>query len=212
MHPDLADLLSLRDEPEAESPVAQHVAGCNVCRAEVERLQRVRSMLRAAPDVSGEDRWPQIAAQLADSRPARAWPRPTWRFAGTLAAVMTVAVVLALFDGSAPPVMESDRPGGDATLGSAAAADSVATLMQESKRLEALLDSIPDEPRVARAATVMTAAGLEDRIAWLDVAIGAGDASNADASTVAPLWQQRVDLLNSLVAVRYAQARTASYY
>jgi hypothetical protein len=124
---------------------------------------------------------------------------------------MAIAVALTLFDGSTRQVAVT---GASVDSNAAAAADpdkdSVATLMRESKRLEALLDSIPEESRVARAATVMTAAGLEDRIAWIDVAIGAGEASNRDAAAVAPLWQQRVDLLNSLVAVRYAQARTAS--
>lgn len=212
MHPDLADLLSLSDAPEAQGPVAQHVAGCGLCRAELERLQRVRLTLRAAPDVHGEDRWPRIAALLANPKRARAWPQPTWRFAGAFAALMAVAVALALFDGAARQVAETDAPArGETRVANAAPGESVATLMQESKRLEAMLATIPEESRVARAATVMTAAGLEDRIEWIDLAIGAGEASNVDASAVAPLWQQRVDLLNSLVAVRYAQARTASF-
>jgi len=211
MHPDLADLLSLRDGSDAQGPVAQHVAGCAVCRAEVERLERLQSSMRAAPDIAGADRWPEIAALVTRPRTARSWPQPTWRFAGTLAAIMAIAVALALFDGSTRQVAVT----GAAVNSSAAVAadsnkDSVATLMQESKRLEALLAALPEESRVARAATVMTAAGLEDRIEWIDLAIGAGAASNTDASAVAPLWQQRVDLLSSLVAVRYAQARTAS--
>jgi hypothetical protein len=70
---------------------------------------------------------------------------------------------------------------------------------------------MPEEPRVARAATVLTAAGLEDRIEWVDVAIGANAAASTGAATAAPLWRQRVDLMNSLVAVRYAEARTTSY-
>jgi hypothetical protein len=211
MHPDLADLLSLRDGPDTQGPVAQHVAACAVCRAQVERLERLRSSMRAAPDIAGEDRWPEIAALVTGPRTARPWPQPTWRLAGTVAAIMAIAVALTLFDGSTRQVAVT---GASVDSNAAAAADpdkdSVATLMRESKRLEALLDSIPEESRVARAATVMTAAGLEDRIAWIDVAIGAGEASNRDAAAVAPLWQQRVDLLNSLVAVRYAQARTAS--
>jgi hypothetical protein len=167
--------------------------------------------MRTAPDAAGEDRWSEIAARLAGPQIIRPWPKPTWRFAGTFAAVMAVAVALALFDGATRQGAGTDRPaGGEAQVATAEASDSVAALMQESKRLETLLASIPEESRVARAATVMTTAGLEDRIQWIDVAIGAGEASNSDASTVAPLWRQRVDLLNSLVAVRYAQARTAS--
>jgi len=201
--------LILRDEPEAQGALAEHIAGCAACRAELERLQRLRTAMRTAPDMAGRDQWPEVSARLEGRRPSSALPRPTWRVAGTLAAVMAIAVGLALFDGS---TLQVENRGGQAQVPqSGSGRNSVAALMQESRRLESLLAAMPEEPRVARATTVMTTAGLEDRIEWVDLAIGARAASSSDAATVEPLWRQRVDLMNSLVAVRYAEARTTSY-
>lgn len=208
MHPDLAELLTLRDRAGDSGPVAEHVAGCAVCRAELERLQQLQNTMRAAPDVSGEDRWAAIAARLHEPKaPARAWPRPSWRTAAAVCGALAIAVGLALFNGSTPMPVQPNA-GAAATEPNDQA---VAALMAESKRLERLLAAIPQESRVARGATVMTTAGLEDRIEWVDLAIGDGAARDPDPAAVAPLWRQRVDLLNSLVAVRYAEARTTTY-
>lgn len=212
MHPDLAELLILRDAARSDGPAAEHVTGCATCRAELERLRQLRTTLRVLPDIGGPDRWPEVAARL-DGRAAsvRPLPRPTWRLAGTMAAVLALAVGLAIFDGSTRPGTEIAEPQPAATAVADANDSSVQALMDESKRLEGLLAAIPDEPRVARATTVMTTAGLEDRIQWVDLAIGAGEERNFDSTTVMPLWRQRVDLMKSLVAVRYAEARTVAY-
>jgi len=212
MHPDLAELLSLRGAPESQAPAARHVAECATCRAELERLERLRAAMRTAPAPSGPDRWSEIALALDGSARALPWPRPGWRLAGSLAAGFAVAVGLALFNGSTPRVSDAARtPAADARDRPAPAPRAVAALMEESKRLESLLATMPAEPRVVRAGTVLTADNLEDRIAWVDLALDARDANGVDATAAVPLWRQRVDLLNSLVAVRYAQARTASY-
>jgi hypothetical protein len=212
MHPDLAELLSLRDGPEAQGPAARHVASCAACRAELERLQRLRVAMRSRPLPDGRDRWSAVALALDGASSARPWPRPGWRMAGGLAAVLAVAAGLAVFSGSAPRIADPAVPSAvDRPSTVAGSPDSVAALMEESKRLESVLAAIPAEPRVVRAGTVLTAASLEDRIEWVDLALGAREAGDVDARVTVPLWRQRVDLLNSLVAVRYAQARTASY-
>jgi len=204
--------LKLRDASRSDGPAAEHVAGCDLCRTELERLRQLRTTLRALPDVGGPDSWPEVASRIdSTAAPLRPMPRPTWRLAGTMAGVLAIAVGLAVFDGSTPQRIQvpDQMP---ANSRSAAASDSsVVALMEESKQLERLLAAIPDEPRVARATTVMTAAGLEDRIQWVDLAIGAGEERDFDSTTVMPLWRQRVDLMKSLVAVRYAEARTAAY-
>jgi hypothetical protein len=212
MHPDLAELLTLREERDRQGPVALHVAGCTVCRSELERLQRLRAALQSAPGERGPDHWPQVAARLDSPAAAAHWPRPGWRLAGGLAAVLAIAVGVALLNRPTPQASGASPVAGiNAPSPAAGARESVAALMAESKRLESVLARIPGEPRVVRAATVMTAAGLEDRIEWIDLALGADSTSSLNSGNVAPLWRQRVDLLNSLVAVRYAQVRTASY-
>lgn len=213
MHPDLADLLTLRDEARADDPLAGHVATCVRCRAELERLEQLRKLLRAAPDVQGDDHWPAVAARLGgETAPVRALPRPTWRAAAAVCGALAIAAGLAFFKGATPTTVVRSTSTSTAVVPTQVDGDlAVAELMEESKRLERLLAAIPDEPRVARGATVMTAAGLEDRIEWLDLAIGAGVERDIDAQAVAPLWRQRVDLMHSLVAVRYAEARTTAY-
>jgi hypothetical protein len=215
MHPDLAELLSLRDHPQTgglgpDGAASQHVAGCAICSAELERLRRLRVAMQNVPVPAGRDQWQEIAARLDGRSPARQWPRPGWGLAGGLAATLAVAVGVALFRGPATHIAVTSATAGGGTSGELPA-DSVASLMEESKRLESVLAAFPAEPRVARAGTVLTAAGLEDRIEWIDLALGAPNTGNFEITAAAPLWRQRVDLLNSLVAVRYAQVRTASF-
>jgi hypothetical protein len=221
MHPDLAELLSLRDrllsgDGAPESPAAQHLAGCAPCRLEFERLQRLRVAMRNAPAPLGAERWPEhgwsaVSARLGRRESRLAWPRPGWRMAGGLAGALLIAVGLAFVSGRITHRAELTQP-----VVSASAADSlppgdeVAALVAESQRLESVLAALPAEPTVARAGTVFTAAGLEERIEWIDFALGERSVRQADSARAQPLWQQRVDLLNSLVAVRYAQARTVS--
>lgn len=217
MHPDLAELLSLRDRPVSDgrasgNRAALHLAGCALCRAEFERLQRLRVAMRNAPAPGGEDQWLAISARLEHRATRPGWPRPGWRMAGGLAGALVIGVGLAFFDGRTAHRQDSMQAaptrGGVETM---PPADALAALLAESQRLESVLAAIPAERTVVRAGTVLTAAGLEDRIAWVDLALGEHSARQADGARATPLWQQRVDLMNSLVAVRYAQARTVRY-
>jgi hypothetical protein len=221
MHPDLAELLSLRDRPLAgadapASPAALHLSECAPCRLEFERLQRLRVAMRNAPAPSGAERlpehgWSAVSARFARREPQLAWPRPGWRMAGGLAGALMIAVGLAFFSGRTTHREELTQAVVSPSAADAVpAGDRVAALMAESQRLESLLAALPSEPTVARAGTVFTAAGLEDRIEWIDYALGERSVRQADSARAQPLWQQRVDLLNSLVAVRYAQVRTVS--
>jgi hypothetical protein len=92
---------------------------------------------------------------------------------------------------------------------SAAPAVERQSLIAESQRLEQLLTELPGEPRLTRAATALTVADLEDRIRWVDYGLALHNETGVDPSQSQQLWRERVDLLNSLIAVRYAQARTA---
>jgi hypothetical protein len=83
-------------------------------------------------------------------------------------------------------------------------------LVRQSQQLEAKLNSLPEEPRVTRAQTALTLADIEDRIRWVDYQLALGMEAGLEPQAAQALWRQRVDLLNSLVAVRYAQAQTHS--
>ncbi|HZC77086.1 MAG TPA: hypothetical protein VE258_05025, partial [Ktedonobacterales bacterium] len=56
--------MKLRDSSRSDGPAAEHVAGCKLCRTELERLRQLQTTLRALPDVAGPDRWPEVAARL----------------------------------------------------------------------------------------------------------------------------------------------------
>jgi hypothetical protein len=84
-------------------------------------------------------------------------------------------------------------------------------LVAESQRLESLLAALPREPRLTRARTALTVADLEDRIQWVDYRLGLAHEAGLAAEPSERLWRERVDLLNSLVAVRYAEARTVAF-
>jgi hypothetical protein len=86
-----------------------------------------------------------------------------------------------------------------------------ADLLAESQRLESLLASLPAEPRITRAQTELTVADLEDRLQWVDYRLNLASEAGLGGRDADLLWRERVDLLNSLVAVRYAQTRTVAF-
>ncbi len=134
--------------------------------------------------------------------------RTTW-FAG--AGVAAAAILAALiFPGLVNPpaetfpVVPSSLPTNTAEL------STLQTLMVQSRQLESDLRSLPDEPRVMRASTVATISDLEDRIAAIDYQLNNPDVQmTSDDKEL--FWRERVRLMNSLLALRYAQAQRAAF-
>ena len=84
---------------------------------------------------------------------------------------------------------------------------SYAPLIVESARLERVLAGLPPPRPVVVGTTAGTVVGLEDRIAYVDAQL-----SYAAARDLAPpyrkaLWGERVELMNALVQVRFAQSQ-----
>lgn len=84
---------------------------------------------------------------------------------------------------------------------------SYAPLIVESARLEKVLAEMPAPPPLVVGATAGAIVGLEDRIAYVDAQL-----SYAAARDLAPLyrkalWGERVELMNALVQVRFAQTQ-----
>ncbi len=92
--------------------------------------------------------------------------------------------------------------------GTASPAPDLGQLQAESRYLErAVLDLDGNTEGMAMSAdTASTVAALEDRIALVDYQINSAPTQQAGNLDLALLWKQRVDLLQSLAAVRYAQA------
>jgi hypothetical protein len=102
------------------------------------------------------------------------------------------------------------QAGAGAPVALASAEPSIGDLKQRSQRLEAVLAALESRPRVTTARSAGTIAELEDGIALVDYQIGQAGAGPADSALHRALWKKRVELMESLVTVRYAGERADS--
>jgi DNA-directed RNA polymerase specialized sigma24 family protein len=79
----------------------------------------------------------------------------------------------------------------------------IQSLVSRSQRLEAVLNTLPPRPTVERAATSVAIDELQTRIQILDQQLSA---AADDRHQTQRLWSARVQLMNSLIYVRYAEA------
>jgi hypothetical protein len=86
-----------------------------------------------------------------------------------------------------------------------------AALVAQSAELERALDTLPAPRAVMRAGTAGTIASLEDRIAQIDRELMVATAAGVDSGQQAPLWQDRVEVMNALLQVRYANSQAFIY-
>lgn len=215
MHASFEQLLKLRDDRPADATLAAHVRNCAECRAELAQLQNRTDELRALPDRwTAPERWSDIRAVL--TAPAFAdgetRARPGWWLPAACAAVVVAAVMLTL---DRRVVMNGAEENAAVRSGLrtelAAQLPRPGELIEESQRLEQLLAVFPAESRVIRASTALTVADLEDRIQWVDYRLNLSAEAGLGADQSERLWRERVELLNSLVAVRYAETRTRAF-
>ena len=224
MHANIEELLSLGDgEGDA---AATHVATCAECRAELERLRRVRTALAGLPlQQPASAVWTEITQRAArQPKHSRAW-----MFVGGMgvaAALMLVGLLVLRAERpatptSSPPLASTTSPvDGNDTQTVAPATQSVApatpaddrdALIERSRRLEAALAAVRFRPQVVNAGTAMTIETLEDHIAFVDYRLSMEAEDPLPPEQERRLWQQRVELMDSLVNVRYAQLQRAAY-
>jgi hypothetical protein len=186
--------------------------------ARLDDLIRLRTALRQLPQFEPPlQAWDHIAQRLAASAvqaPARdvqpASLPPRWRAPASAAAVLAVASLAAVLASSAwwPPVREAGQGPG---VAGPASESPIAALMARSQALEATLQSLPQRPAVEVAANAVAIDALQSRIRVLDAALEDDPAAGGNADQARELWGARVQLLNSLVGVRYAEAVRAGY-
>lgn len=87
----------------------------------------------------------------------------------------------------------------------------VADLVAQSQALDRLLQILPERPRVERVSTAATLDTIEQRIQWLDFQLSDGPDGTLSERQAQQLWHERVDLMDSLVKVRYAQTHRSSF-
>ena len=208
MHAGIDELLKLRDGEHAPAALA-HVRDCARCRAELARLDGLRAELRELPStVVPPERWGAIRAALI-TRAEEVMPsrRPGW-FVPVASAALVLVAVLVTLNGRRPDFSAETETRVTSTTPLQV---SRRALVAESQRLESLLASLPNQPRLTRAQTALTVADLEDRIQWVDYRLNLASEAGLADEPAEKLWRERVDLLNSLVAVRYAEARTVAF-
>jgi len=139
------------------------------------------------------DTWQAVLAARAarEARVDRRWPLA---FA---AAVMVATAGIAFWLQSAQRALVAG-----ATPAPAVAADGARA---ESERLERILAQLP-ERRSMRGSTAFTVAELEDRLALVDDHLSRVTLEPNAPERSERLWRERVDVLYSLVQVRYSDA------
>jgi len=225
MHASIEQLLNLRDASPEASDVAAHVNGCERCQAELGRLRIVQVGLQSLPEIQApEGAWQAISRGRAGSKNSAPMAFTGWFWAGSLAAGLAVAVVLFGLlnqvprgpESGADSAMSGTTPvlvsrSGAETAASQVKPEGMAQLMARSQQLEQVLRAMPDGPQVVSADTAGTISVLEDRVAMIDYRLSMGEQPELSPVQLQRLWQERVDVMNSLVQVRYAQAQRASF-
>ena len=136
--------------------------------------------------------------------------RPSTWYGGLGLAAAVVLAVIVVPKMSETPLPDASTVPQVATQSSPVELNAVQALMAESRQLESDLRSLPEEPRVMRAATAATLSELEDRIAAIDYQLNdSGVAMTREEKEI--FWRERVRLMKSLVQLRYAQAQRAAF-
>lgn len=166
---------------------------------ELEQQQAVARLLRELPDAGARPYdWREFQR--------RAQPAAAVRVAGMRALAVAVVIALAALAAairlgagprphSPPPVTAASAP----TSGDPAGAE------REDAAARYWLERLPREPAVVRVGRRAAVETLEDHIAQVDDLLSTGRAGRAPAARLQALQQERTQLVNSLVQVRYAE-------
>jgi hypothetical protein len=207
MHASIDHLLSLRDGQPVDAATAAHVEQCARCSAELRKLRETRVKLQSLPQLDAPSSFQEI--QRAMARPVAAPRRVvSARLVAVLAFVtLTSIFFVALRDETRPVVAEHQ---GEPVERQTSPIDVIETarvpeLVARSQQLEGLLQQLPERPRIERVSTAAMIDTIEDRIQWLDFQLSDAPDSGLNEEQTRRLWRERVELMDSLVKVRYAE-------
>ena len=163
-----------------------------------------------------ESAWADIRQRLEAQVDAQAQPAATSQIAvaATVCAVLLTTIATVAF--------VSNRSSHDRTATAPAAlapsrrddaarnADIRFDWIAQSKRLDDVMRRLPQRPRVERLDTAAAVDALQSRIQWLDYQLSyAADVGLTERQTQT-LWQDRVQLMDSLVKVRYVETQSVN--
>ena len=221
MHATIEQLLAVRDREPVSSAMKQHVDICLLCRETLEELVLARDELNRLPEQAPpRDFWQDIQARTEQKQQTLRLRQRLIRYGGLgLAASVLLAAAVYINAGntdSNPDTSSVSIADNNNTQSNKSLLDQTATgtdlnsLITRSAQLEAVLHALPQRPGIVKASTSDLITGLQDGVALVDYQL------NLNASKLSPtqsrqLWQQRVDLMNSLVNVRYAESQRVAY-
>jgi hypothetical protein len=209
MHATVHQLLSLRDGEPVDAGAARHVEHCTICAAELARLGRVRQRMQSlAPIEPPAQAWNQIAARIQVSESPRRSRMP-WAFAAAAAVAVVSGILFRQFNAplEAVPAAHLEQENGQQPLTVA----SLDQLVAQSQELDQMLQYLPERPAVERVALAATIDTIEERVQWLDQQLSYAPDTGLNEAQATELWRERVDLMDSLVKVRYAEGAPLSF-
>ena len=205
MHARIEHLLSLRDGEPVAAAVAEHVKLCPICIGELQRLSAIRTEMHELPHFEPpEVAWDRIRHTIPE-RSSGLRPSKVGIAAAAAAAItlMTIALVTGHSDrrsiAEAPELAEAETSARESI-------PHLDELVAQSQQLEKLLRKLPDRPRVERVSTAAAIDTIEQRIQWLDFQLSTAPDEYLSEEQSRQLWRERVELMDSLVKVRYAEA------
>jgi len=218
MHPSTQDLLKLRDGEPIDAQLQARLMADPRATAELERLERVKTALCELPELAPPaDAWSRIRSELEWKSRGRS--RLLTRCAAGLAVAAGVAAVAILVtrtpdvtetQGIVPHIAANDDSR-ETRLAAPVTAASYAGLLEESARLERVLTRLPAQRHLMRVGTASTITGLEDQILLIDAHMTTGAARGFEPEYRDALLRTRVDVMNALIHVRYAQSEQIGY-
>jgi hypothetical protein len=206
MHARIDQLLSLRDGEPVDAQVRVHVQHCTHCLAEASALARARGRMQELPPLDAPaGAWSQITVRTS-MPPAR---RASWRAVAAVGALLIGAVVfVAIRDASNGPEHVAHIPFVEERTSTAE--NDVRELIAQSRELDQLLQYLPS-PQVERVSLAATVDSIEERIQVLDWQLAYGPDEGLDSRQARRLWSERVELMDSLVKVRYAESAPMAF-
>jgi hypothetical protein len=204
MHARIEHLLGLRDGEPVAAEVSEHVKQCPICGGELQRLSKIREEMQALPQFEPPNMaWERISAAIPERDHG-------WRFwklgvAAAAAAVVTLTVVT-LVTGHFDRRSDATTELATAEAPLPQVIPHVDELVAQSQQLEQMLQKLPERPRIERVSTAATIDTIEQRIQWLDFQLSNAPEADLNEEQSRQLWRERVELMDSLVKVRYAEA------
>jgi hypothetical protein len=208
MHARIDQLLSLRDGDPVDVQVRHHIQQCTQCLAEAARLGRTRARAQELPAFDPPaDLFNEIATRAAQ-RPTR---RSAWSLAAALMAIVVGVVALVAVRDARHGPLTAEQPKQIVGTPTYTNETVMQQLIAQSRELDELLQYLPERPQVERVSLAATVDSIEERIQVLDWQLAYGPDAGLDQQQARRLWSERVELMDSLVKVRYAESAPLAF-